>query len=60
MNKKREIDSIEIQINDDVIIYLMKDGLPKEQGNPSCLYLLEINCVNLKSKYIKSIQIRKL
>ncbi|MCC0647370.1 hypothetical protein [Clostridioides sp. ZZV15-6598] len=60
MNKKREIDSIEIQINDDVIIYLMKDGLPKEQGNPSFLYLLGINCVNLKSKYIKSRQICKL
>ena len=29
MNEKREIDSIEIQINDDVITYLMKDELPK-------------------------------
>lgn len=48
MNKEREIDSIEIQINNDVITYLMKDGLPKEQGNPSFLHLIGLNCVNLK------------
>ena len=48
INKEREIDSIEIQINDDVITYLMKDGLPKEQGNPSFLHLFGMNCVNLK------------
>ena len=48
INKEREIDSIEIQINDDVITYLMKDGLPKEQGNPSFLHLLGMNCINLK------------
>ena len=48
INKEREIDSIEIQINDDVITYLMKDGLPKEQGNLSFLHLLGMNCVNLK------------
>ena len=48
INKEREIDSIEIQINDDVITYLMKDRLPKEQGNLSFLRLLGMNCVNLK------------
>ncbi|MCI9978110.1 recombinase family protein [Clostridioides difficile] len=48
INKEREIDSIEIQINDDVITYLMKDGLPKQKGNPSFLHLLGMNCVNLK------------
>ena len=48
MNEKREVDSIEIQINDDVITYLMKDRLPKEQGNLSFLHLLGMNCVNLK------------
>lgn len=48
INKEREIDSIEIQINDDVITYLMKDGLPREQGNSSFLHLLGMNCVNLK------------
>ena len=48
INKEREIDSIEIQINDDVITYLMKDRLPKEQGNLSFLYLLGMNCINLK------------
>ena len=48
INKKREIDSIEIQINDDVITYLMKDRLPKEQGNLSFLHLLGMNCANLK------------
>ena len=48
INKDRKIDSIEIQINDDVITYLMKDRLPKEQGNLSFLHLLGMNCVNLK------------
>lgn len=48
INKEREIESIEIQINDDVITYLMKDRLPKEQGNLSFLHLLGMNCVNLK------------
>ncbi|MEG0181769.1 MAG: hypothetical protein RR657_07745, partial [Peptostreptococcaceae bacterium] len=48
INKEREIDSIEIQINDDVITYLMKDGLPKEQGNPSFLHLMAINHINFK------------
>lgn len=48
INKEREIDSIEIQINDDVITYLMKDRLPKEHGNLSFLYLLGMNCVNFK------------
>ncbi|SCK02064.1 Uncharacterised protein [uncultured Clostridium sp.] len=35
-------------INDEVITYLMTDGLPKEQGNPSFLYFFGMNCVNLK------------
>lgn len=48
INKEREIDSIEIQINDDVITYLMKDRLPKEQGNLSFFHLIGMNCVNLK------------
>lgn len=48
INKEREIDRIEIQINDDVITYLMKDRLPKEQGNLSFLHLLGMNCINLK------------
>ena len=48
INKEREIDSIEIQIKDDVITYLMKDRLPKEQGNLSFLHLFGMNCVNLK------------
>ncbi len=48
MNKEREIDSIEIQINNDVITYLKKDGLPNKNGNPSFLHLFGINCINLK------------
>ncbi|MEN8079253.1 hypothetical protein ABFP60_20040 [Clostridioides difficile] len=48
INKEREIDSIEIQINDYVITYLMTNGLPKEQGNPAFLHLFGMNCVNLK------------
>lgn len=35
-------------INDYVITYLMTNGLPKEQGNPSFLHLFGMNCVNLK------------
>ena len=48
MNEKKEVDSIEIQINDDVITYLMKDELPKLKGNSSFLHLLGMNCMNLK------------
>ncbi|QJA07664.1 hypothetical protein HF520_01300 [Romboutsia sp. CE17] len=40
MNEKKEVDSIEIQINDDIIVYLMKDELLKLKGNSSFLYLL--------------------
>ncbi len=47
INKEREIESIEIQINNDVITYLMKEGLSK-QGNSSFLHLLGMNCINLK------------
>lgn len=45
INKEREIDSIEIQINDDVITYLMKDRLPKEQGNLSFYDIICKNCI---------------
>lgn len=48
INEKREVDSIEIQINDDVIKYLMKDELPKLNGNSSFLRLLGMNHINLK------------
>ena len=48
MNEKREVDSIEIQINDDVITYLMKDELPKLKGDSFFLHLLGINHINLK------------
>lgn len=48
MNKSREIDSINIEINNDVITYLMKDGLPKQQANLSFLYMLGINGLSLK------------
>lgn len=46
MNNER--DSIEIQINNDVITYSKKDGLPNKQGNLSFLNLFGMNCVNLK------------
>lgn len=48
MNKKREIDSIEIQINNDVITYLKKDELPNKQGNSSFFHLFAINCINIR------------
>ncbi len=47
INKEREIESIEIQINSDVITYLTKDGLP-QMGYPSFFKLLEINEASLK------------
>ncbi|WP_185748321.1 hypothetical protein [Metaclostridioides mangenotii] len=38
INEEREIDSIELQINSDVVRYLMEDRLPKQKGNLSfCL-----------------------
>lgn len=48
INEKREVDSIEILINNDVITYLMKDELPNLKGNSSFLYLIENKSVNLK------------
>ncbi len=48
MNKKREIDSIEIQINNDVITYLKKDELPNKQGNSSFFHLFAMNCINIR------------
>lgn len=48
MNKEREIDSIEIQINNDVITYLKKDELPNKQGNSSFLYLFRLKEINIK------------
>lgn len=48
MNKEREIDSIEIQINNDVITYLKKDGLPNKQGNSSFLHSFGMDCINVK------------
>lgn len=42
MNKQREIDNIEIQINNDVITYLKKDGLPNKQGKTSFFYFGKI------------------
>lgn len=48
INENREVDSIEIQINDDVITYLMKDELPNLKGNSSFLYLIKNNNINLK------------
>lgn len=48
MNEKREVDSIEIQINDDVITYLMKDELPKLKGNSSFFNLLQIDEISFK------------
>lgn len=48
MNKAREIDSINIEINDEVITYLIKDGLPKQQDNPYFFSLIGIIHMNLR------------
>ncbi|WP_152522283.1 hypothetical protein [Metaclostridioides mangenotii] len=48
IDEEREIDSIELQINSDVVRYLMEDRLPKQKGNLSFLSFKDINCGSLK------------
>lgn len=48
IDKSREIDSIELQINEDVIRYLVKEGSSEEDEYPSFLCISMFNCVSLK------------
>lgn len=48
IDKSRNIDSIELQINEDIINYLIKDELPKQKGDSSFFHLFNVNNYNLK------------
>mgnify|MGYP006959241502 CR=1 FL=1 len=48
IDKSREIDTIELQINEDVIRYLMKEGSSEEDEDPSFFHVTMLNCKCLK------------
>ena len=48
IDKSREIDTIELQINEDVIRYLVKEGSSEEDEDPSFFYFSMLNCTCLK------------
>ncbi|MFR1077432.1 MAG: hypothetical protein ACLSEL_13010, partial [Romboutsia timonensis] len=48
IDKSREIDTIELQINEDVIRYLMKEGSSEEDEDPSFFRVSMLNCTCLK------------
>ena len=48
IDKSREIDTIEIQINEDVIRYLVKEGSSEEDEDPSFFHISILNCTTLK------------
>lgn len=44
IDKSRAIDTIELQINEDVIRYLVKEGSSEEYEDPSFFHVSMINC----------------
>lgn len=48
IDKSRVIDTIELQINEDVIMYLMKEGSYEEDEDPSFFHVSMLNCTYLK------------
>ncbi|CEH36023.1 hypothetical protein [Romboutsia lituseburensis] len=48
IDKSRAIDTIELQINEDVIRYLVKEGSSEEDEDPSFSYISMLNCTCLK------------
>lgn len=48
IDKSRNIDSIELQINEDVIKYLVKEGSSEEDEYPSFFHASMLNCACLK------------
>ena len=48
IDKSRAIDTIELQINEDVIRYLMKEGSSEEDEGPSFFNVSMLNCTCLK------------
>ena len=48
IDKSRTIDTIELQINEDVIRYLVKEGSSEEDEDPSFFLVSMLNCTTLK------------
>ena len=48
IDKSRSIDTIELQINEDVIRYLVKEGSSEEDEDPSFFHVSMLNCTCLK------------
>lgn len=48
IDKSRAIDTIELQINEDVIRYLVKEGSSEEDEHPSFFHASKLNCTCLK------------
>lgn len=48
IDKSRAIDTIELQINEDVIRYLVKEGSSEEDEGPSFFHVSMLNCTTLK------------
>lgn len=48
IDKSRKIDTIELQINEDVIRYLVKEGSSEEDEDPSFFHVSMFNCTTLK------------
>lgn len=48
IDKPRSIDTIDLQINEDVIRYLVKEGSSEEDEEPSFFHALMLNCTCLK------------
>ena len=48
IDKSKEIDTIELQINEDVIRYLVNEGSSEEDEDPSFFHVTMLNCKCLK------------
>ncbi|MGY5265576.1 hypothetical protein [Paraclostridium bifermentans] len=48
IDKSRAIESIELQINEDVIRYLVKEGSSEEDEDPYFFSISMLNCTCLK------------
>ena len=48
IDKSKEIDTIELQINEDVIRYLVNEGSSEEDEDPSFFHVFKLNCTCLK------------
>ncbi|MGY5265569.1 hypothetical protein [Paraclostridium bifermentans] len=48
IDKSRDRESIELQINEEVIIYLVKEGSSEEDEDPSFFHASILNCTGFK------------